>query len=138
MNRALEIFLSPEGRIPRGLWWASFFVYGIPVGFLLALLKNTHPGLALVFQLVSGIPVLLVHGKRFHDRNKSAWWVLVGAIPILGFFWIIIECGCLPGTPGPNRFGYPNLFGSESRWMKQQANHPPGTSGQTGPYHSRR
>ena len=50
-------------------------------------------------------PSLCVYGKRFHDRDKSAWWVLISLVPIVGFIWLIIECGLLQGTEGPNRFG---------------------------------
>jgi len=50
-------------------------------------------------------PVLAVQAKRWHDRDKSAWWVLINLIPVIGFLWSIIENGFLQGTPGPNRFG---------------------------------
>jgi len=43
--------------------------------------------------------------KRYHDRDKSGWWILILFIPLVGFIWFLIELGCLPGTPGPNRFG---------------------------------
>ncbi len=43
--------------------------------------------------------------KRWHDRNKSGWWVLVGLIPVVGQLWTLVECGLLPGTRGENRFG---------------------------------
>lgn len=46
-----------------------------------------------------------VHAKRWHDRNKSGWWSLIGLVPYIGSFWIIVECGFLRGTEGPNRFG---------------------------------
>lgn len=48
---------------------------------------------------------LAVGVKRWHDRNKSAWWILIALIPYIGGIWILIECGCLRGTLGPNRFG---------------------------------
>jgi uncharacterized membrane protein YhaH (DUF805 family) len=48
---------------------------------------------------------LAVHIKRWHDRDKSGWWVLTGFIPVVGPIWSLIECGILDGTPGPNRFG---------------------------------
>lgn len=43
--------------------------------------------------------------KRWHDRNKTGWWTLIGFIPLIGPVWTFLECGCLPGTRGPNRFG---------------------------------
>ena len=42
--------------------------------------------------------------KRWHDRDKSWVLIFVGMITC-GFFWVLIECGILDGTPGPNRFG---------------------------------
>jgi len=43
--------------------------------------------------------------KRWHDRDKSGIWMLVGFIPMIGPLWILIELAFLPGTQGPNRFG---------------------------------
>lgn len=48
---------------------------------------------------------LMVGIRRLHDRNKSGWWLLVGLIPVLGVFWMLIECGFKRGTDGDNRFG---------------------------------
>ena len=115
MNKALEVFFSPYGRISRGLWWASVFIYAVPVGFLLTASAQSGSVVVSVLPSLAAIPMVLVNGKRFHDRNKSAWWVLVGVVPLIGPLWIFVECDCLPGTPGSNRFGRPGLFGSESR-----------------------
>lgn len=43
--------------------------------------------------------------RRFHDRGKSGWMALVALIPYIGGLWIIIECGLLEGTKGPNQYG---------------------------------
>ena len=43
--------------------------------------------------------------KRFHDRDKAGWWVLVGLIPLVGAVWFLVELGLLPGSPGANRYG---------------------------------
>lgn len=48
---------------------------------------------------------LAVSVKRWHDRGKSGWWVLIGLIPLIGGIWALIETGFLPGDPGTNRFG---------------------------------
>ena len=48
---------------------------------------------------------LAINVKRWHDRDKSGLWILIGVIPILGPIWNFIETGCLRGTVGPNRFG---------------------------------
>ena len=43
--------------------------------------------------------------KRYHDRNKSGWWVLIVLVPVIGGLWYLIECGFLRGTTGPNDYG---------------------------------
>ncbi|MGF1807380.1 DUF805 domain-containing protein, partial [Aliivibrio sifiae] len=43
--------------------------------------------------------------KRFHDRNKSGWWMLISLVPFIGGLWLLIECGCLSGNEGDNKFG---------------------------------
>jgi uncharacterized membrane protein YhaH (DUF805 family) len=50
-------------------------------------------------------PSLAIYTKRWHDRNKSGWWTLILLVPLVGFVWVLVECGFLRGTEGTNRFG---------------------------------
>ncbi|WP_366074962.1 DUF805 domain-containing protein [Phenylobacterium sp.] len=59
-------------------------------------------GLAVAF-LGSAIPSLAVQFRRLHDIDRSAWWVLLNLIPLLGAL-VLFVFHLLPGTPGPNRF----------------------------------
>lgn len=43
--------------------------------------------------------------KRYHDRNKSGWWVLVVLIPFLGPIIQLVELGFLPGIDEGNMYG---------------------------------
>ena len=53
------------------------------------------------------IPAITSQIRRFHDRDKSGWFILINFIPFVG--WIIALVMLLDkGTPGKNRFGeYP-------------------------------
>jgi uncharacterized membrane protein YhaH (DUF805 family) len=70
-------------------------------------------GAALIglFGLASFIPSIAVVVRRLHDRNMSGWWylgvILASFIPVVGGLAGIamFVLFCLPGTPGPNRFG---------------------------------
>src|SRR6476619_2368481 len=53
-----------------------------------------------IFALASLIPAVIVYIKRFHDRDKSGWWVLIGFIPIIGAIWLLIEVGFSPRHTG--------------------------------------
>jgi uncharacterized membrane protein YhaH (DUF805 family) len=40
---------------------------------------------------------LAIAVKRRHDRGRSAWFLLVGPIPVIGFFWPLNELGLMGG-----------------------------------------
>ena len=58
-----------------------------------------------IFFVVATWISIAVAVKRYHDRNKSGWWVLIVFVPIIGGLWYLIECGFLRGTAGPNNYG---------------------------------
>lgn len=59
--------------------------------------------LTLGWMLVTLIPNLAVTVRRLHDVDKSGWFILLGLIPLVGFYLLYLYCQ--PGTVGPNRFG---------------------------------
>ena len=121
------LFFSFQGRISRMNWWVGLIllsvilgVVGFIFGFVGAMISPPGPngepsGLILaltgLIYLVALWPSLAIGIKRFHDRNKSGWWLLITLIPIIGGLWYLIECGFLKGTDGANRFGDDPLAG---------------------------
>ena len=65
----------------------------------------------LLYLAVFFIPGLAVTVRRWHDQDKTGWFILIfavlGAIPVVGFLASIanIVFMCLPGTVGPNKYG---------------------------------
>ncbi len=57
------------------------------------------------FNLGFAWPSLAIVVKRWHDRNKSGFWSLIYAIPVVGLVWGFVENGFLPGTKGENKYG---------------------------------
>jgi uncharacterized membrane protein YhaH (DUF805 family) len=123
------LFTSFEGRINRKPFWLGFLALIAAqwsVGLLLfaavglslvhgadpvmspgdlILLKILGVLLPLAVALVFLYPSVAIYTKRWHDRGKSGWWMLILFIPLLGFIWFLVECGFLPGTKGPNQYG---------------------------------
>lgn len=89
-------------------------------------------GLTLALLVILYIPLIWINlaigAKRLHDRDKSAWWLLLfyaapgilstagSQMEDVGFIilhiisfsisvWAFVELGCLRGTPGANRYG---------------------------------
>lgn len=50
------------------------------------------------------VPSIAVQVRRFHDQDKSGWFVLINLIPYIGGL-IVLVFMFLEGTRGPNRFG---------------------------------
>jgi uncharacterized membrane protein YhaH (DUF805 family) len=104
-----RMFFGVRGRITR----RDFWLYGVLALSGLALfahallgIADVRPGRAdLLVNLALAWPAIAVSVKRWHDRDKSGWWVLLNLVPIVGWLWALIENGALRGTPGPNRFG---------------------------------
>ena len=106
------MLFSFEGRIPRRVFWGitllNIFVFYLAVFALIVLLGEDSMEADLVI-LILYIPMiwisLAVTVKRWHDRDKSGWWILIQLIPIVGPIWAFIETGCLRGTIGSNQYG---------------------------------
>jgi uncharacterized membrane protein YhaH (DUF805 family) len=71
---------------------------GVGAGIVISLLILVYVALMTWISLALQI-------KRWHDRDKSGVWVLIGFIPLVGGIWALIECGFMDGTMGPNRYG---------------------------------
>ena len=111
-----QFYLSAQGRVNRKQFWLRLvlpcFVISIILLFVdMALgtydVENGVGLLSGIFSLLVIIPAILVYIKRWHDRDKSGWWMLILLITIVGAIWFMVELVFLPGTPGPNRFGPP-------------------------------
>ena len=110
-----NLLLSFEGRVGRQTYWMSylaFIVIAMVLGFVSALLGQAGAILLMLFLVAIIWPALAIQAKRWHDRDKSAWWILIGLIPVIGPLWALVENGFLRGTEGNNRFGADPLAGS--------------------------
>ena len=50
------------------------------------------------------VPSFTVTFRRLHDTDRSAWWMLLVFLPVIGWIWLFVLM-ILEGTSGPNRFG---------------------------------
>jgi uncharacterized membrane protein YhaH (DUF805 family) len=138
----IKLFFSFRGRVGRAGYWAVSIFWLVAAGVLNVAWNPSGASdiqfgrdhrvdaalVLIVFLTVASCIAVCV--RRLHDRDKSAWWVLLyvlapvmletiaafddldsawmvimtafaRAIPI----WAFIDVGCLPGTYGTNRYG---------------------------------
>src|SRR5437899_2597355 len=124
----MSLFTSFEGRIGRQSWWLGLLalviiewvvIFVLAMVFGVSLRPATDPnnpaamgamgagaaGLLGIIGLIFLWPALALYTKRWHDRDKSGWWTLIGLVPIIGGIWLLVELGFLKGSSGSNRFG---------------------------------
>ena len=107
----LRIFLSVRGRVSRRTFW----LYGVLSLLGLGLLGHALLGIAgveedsieVIVNLLLVWPAVAISAKRWQDRDRAPWWVLIPLVPVVGWLWALIDNGFVRGTPGPNRFGEP-------------------------------
>jgi fucose permease/uncharacterized membrane protein YhaH (DUF805 family) len=109
------LFFSFGGRVPRRIFWAIVAVQGfvsLLIGFVSGMLINVSGvtgilgWLLYLCWLIMGTWIALASQvKRWHDRGRSGYMVLINLIPVVGWIWSLVELGLLPGTAGPNKYG---------------------------------
>ena len=104
-----ELLFTVRGRISRKAYWFAtviLFAAGLVASILDWIVFGTRSGaISAIVALVSLFASIAVGVKRWHDRDKSGWWILIVLVPVIGWIWAIVENGFLRGTIGPNRFG---------------------------------
>ena len=113
MRNFLWFYFSLKGRISRLAYWAYFILPPVIAGAMAAIIvyyfkisptPETKSLIETVVTLLFLWPSIAVQAKRWHDLNKSGWWVLINLIPIVGIL-VFLGIGFFRGTRGNNRFG---------------------------------
>lgn len=96
-----------SGRARRTEYW-MFVLCNVIVMLLLGMVDKLIGGdnelISSIYSLAVLLPSLAVAARRLHDTDHSAWWLLLGLIPVIGTLVLIYFMVC-NGQQGPNRFG---------------------------------
>ena len=125
VRTCLSKYVTISGRASRSeFWWFVLFVVLGQIVFSLidsalgltgssstqvienAVVAGRQSPLAALFSLAMLLPLITAAGRRLHDRDMSAWWLLISLIPLIGSL-ILLVFYVMAGTPGHNRFGPP-------------------------------
>ena len=92
-----NLLFSFNGRVGRGAYWglfvASLILFGALGGAsIMSMLSGADPTAAaggmstamVVASLLFLWPALAIQAKRWHDVDKSAWWILINLVPVVG------------------------------------------------------
>lgn len=128
-----KVLFSFRGRIPRSTYLIWSFPSNALIGYLLEKLFSLQPTQSIasgdsalppapipeapldpaivtaIWVFIAYLPLLWIRlallAKRWHDKDRSANWLILAFIPLIGDVINFIECGLQKGTPGPNQYG---------------------------------
>lgn len=89
-----------RGRSLRGECWWPVLLNGV----MAIILEQIFPGLGKAVVFLTILPNVSVGFRRLHDTDRTAWWMLIGFVPVVGFLALLFFMAS-KGTVGDNRFG---------------------------------
>ena len=112
-----------SGRARRAeYWWWSLFatilgaIMYLIDGRVFPSYTDIGPATA-ILSLALFLPGLSVTVRRLHDTGRSAWWVLILLVPLIGFF-VLLYWTIRSGDPTANAYG-PNPIPETTRGVNQ-------------------
>ena len=112
MLMPLRKYADFSGRSRRKEYW--MFLLGVVIAAIVLSVVENVLGFAGMFGPYGPLTTLLMLGvlipsiacqvRRFHDQDKSGWFVLIGLIPFVGGL-IVLVFMLMEGTRGPNQYG---------------------------------
>ena len=103
--KVLRHYADFSGRARRKEYW-SFALFNIVFSFAWAIFmaivfliaNGGNPSdsvissyiISLSYMILMLLPGMAVAVRRLHDVGKSAWWLLIVLIPIVGAFWLLV------------------------------------------------
>lgn len=97
-------------------WWIAGIAFAVIYGVLYAITNTMSTSsdsnvvvliVSLLLMLAISLISLSINVRRWHDLNKSGWWVLINLIPIVGGLYSLIMLGFMGGDQGHNSYGAP-------------------------------
>jgi uncharacterized membrane protein YhaH (DUF805 family) len=115
MNWYLQVLMRYgvfHGRARRKEYW-YFVLFSTLISALLTIIDSvtgtfsaaTEVGLLSgIYLLATLVPSLAVTVRRLHDTNRSGWWLLIVAVPLIGVIILIVFLA-FDGSPEINGYG---------------------------------
>ena len=115
LNKIKNEYFCFEGRINRKFYITRSLIIAVVVMVLyfiiyaattdiFGIMSDFGVMLTLIVQLVGTIAGISLNIRRFHDFNKSGWWILIFMVPFVNLYFSI-KLLCIRGDVGANNYG---------------------------------
>jgi uncharacterized membrane protein YhaH (DUF805 family) len=114
VKSGFDHYVDFSGRASRpAYWWWFLFALLVSVAAAIIDVAIGTYAIRILVDLALLLPGLAVSVRRFHDIDKSGWWILIFLIPIVGFvLWLVWFTR--EGDAGDNQYGPPPVNGGAS------------------------
>ena len=110
VRTCLQKYVTFSGRARRSELW-FFVLFNVIVSFVAGIIDaiigtRYSNGSGLIQSLASLallLPNLAVGARRLHDIGRSAWWLLIALVPIVG--WIVLIVFYVQDSHPDNQYG---------------------------------
>jgi uncharacterized membrane protein YhaH (DUF805 family) len=102
----LKNYVGFSGRARRQEFW-MFVLINFIIGAVLGALARVSVAFYIIegiYELAILLPSLAVAFRRLHDTGRTAWWILIGLIPLIGWI-VLLVFYCTEGDSGANKYG---------------------------------
>lgn len=115
LNKIKNEYFCFEGRINRKFYITRSLIIAVVVMVLyfiiyaattdiFGIMSDFGMMLTLIVQLVGTVAGISLNIRRFHDFNKSGWWILIFMVPFVNLYFSI-KLLCIRGDVGTNNYG---------------------------------
>jgi len=126
--KALNQFADFKGRAGRQEFWmfylfnflATIAISVIGFGIMSWTEKTGAIVLPLVYTMAVLIPSCAVAVRRLHDTGRSAWFLLIGLFPVVGWIWLLVVL-TLRGVPQDNLYGKNPVKTPSSHYFRRRS-----------------
>jgi len=104
---ALKKYAVFDGRATRSEYWYFILFHiliSVGINIVAVSLNEALSFLGTIYALGVFLPSLGVGFRRLHDTGHSAWWMLIGIIPIVGTIILIVFLAG-DSEEGSNKYG---------------------------------
>lgn len=110
VRTCLQKYADFSGRARRSELW-FFVLFNVLVNIVASIIdsvlgtRNSYGSglIATLASLALLLPNLAVGARRLHDTGRSAWWLLIGLVPVVG--WIVLIIFYVQDSQGDNQYG---------------------------------
>jgi uncharacterized membrane protein YhaH (DUF805 family) len=89
---AWKSYAKFSGRSSRKAFWMFFLMNSLVTLFFVVLEISFQMTwkIEAIYSLLIFLPILSLTVRRLHDTNRSAWWLLVVLLPVIGMVILLV------------------------------------------------